>query len=122
MVGAASTLRRGYHGQSLMASGIGEAIVKRHKWQRLAHLALQVKAAGQLHRVAGPQAMANEEGAGIRGNLRRELDDDQRGEIVASDASARSRSSMLNAPSLARRTNAEATSTSERRLAVAGAA
>ena len=65
-----------------MASGVGEAIVKRHQWQPLAQLTLQVEAAGQLHRVASPQEMANEEGASIRRNLRRELDDDQRGQIV----------------------------------------
>ena len=105
-----------------MTSRVCEAIVKRHERQRLAHLALQIEAARELHRVAGPQAMAEQEGAGIRRNLWRELDDDQRGEIVASDASARSRSSTRKRPFSARRTNAEATSTSERRLAAAGAA
>jgi hypothetical protein len=36
-----------------MASRLGEPIVKRHEGERLARLALQIEAAGDLHGVAG---------------------------------------------------------------------
>ena len=52
-----------------MARRLREAIVKRHEGQRLAHLALQIEAARELHGVTGPQAVAEQEGSRIRRNL-----------------------------------------------------
>ncbi len=51
---SAPTLRHGHHGQSLVASRVAEPIIKGHEGQRLAHLALQIEAAGKLHGVARP--------------------------------------------------------------------
>jgi hypothetical protein len=65
-----------------MARRFREAIVKRDKGQRLAHLALEIKATRQLHGVTGPQAVAEQEGSRIGRNLWGELDNDQRGQIV----------------------------------------
>jgi len=65
-----------------MASRLREPIVKRHEGQRLAHLALQIEAAGELHGVTGPKAMAEQECPRVCRNLRGELDHDQGGKIV----------------------------------------
>src|SRR5476651_2552826 len=77
-----SPFRRGHDRQSLMARGLREAIVKRHEGQRLAHLALQIEATRELHRVTGAQAVAEQQGSRIGRNLWGELNDDQRGQVV----------------------------------------
>src|ERR1700736_2985018 len=50
---SALTLRRGQDRQPLMTRRLGEASVKRDNGQRLAHLALEIKATRQLHGVTG---------------------------------------------------------------------
>lgn len=65
-----------------MASRLGEPIVKRHEGQRLAHLTLQIEAAGQLHGVAGPKAMAEQECPRVCRDFRGELHNNQRGKIA----------------------------------------
>jgi hypothetical protein len=65
-----------------MTCRVCEAIVKRDKRQRLAHLALQIEAACELHGITGAQAVAQQESSRRCRNVRRELDNDERGEIV----------------------------------------
>ena len=44
-----------------MTRRLCEAIVKRHKGQRLAHLALEIEATRELHGVTGPRLVAREQ-------------------------------------------------------------
>jgi hypothetical protein len=74
--------RCGHDRQPFLPRRLSEAIVKCHERQRLAHLALEIEATGQLHRVTGPQAVAEQEGARRCRNLWSDLDHDQRGYIV----------------------------------------
>src|SRR5450759_515207 len=65
-----------------MARRFAEPIVKRHEGQWLAQLTLQIEAAGELHGVACPQAMAEQECPRLGRNLGSELDNDQGCKIV----------------------------------------
>jgi hypothetical protein len=77
-----ATRGRGHDRQPFMACGVSEPIVERDEGEPLVELALQIEAAGELHRVAGSQPVTKQQRAGLNGNVRRELDDDQRGEVV----------------------------------------
>jgi hypothetical protein len=48
----------------------------------LADLTLQVDATGELHSVAGPQPMAEQEGSGVGRNFWGELDNNQSGKVA----------------------------------------
>ena len=65
-----------------MESGICEPIVKRDEGQRLTHLALQIEATGELQRVAGPKAVAEQECPRVCRNLLCQLNNEQGHEIL----------------------------------------
>ncbi len=105
--------------QPFLACRGQEAVVERHDGDGLAQLLLEEQAAGDLNRVTGTKSVSVQERSRPRGDLRCDLHHHEGGKIGGDGGQRAIALGGEKAPSRARRSSAEATSTSDRRL-VAG--